>query len=238
MLEIGFAKPTLPRSGALVLLVGEGEKPAGLWAAADAATNGAIARAFAAAEFKGAKGKTCTILAPGGDLTRVVAIGLGKLADLNPRTLQDAGGNAVSALSRDSTAAVAADSLQPAQAAEIALGAVLGSYRFDRYRTKEKPEDKPRLSSLTLLHADAAGAQTAWEPLSGVANGIYVTRDLVSEPPNVLNPAEMAERCRKLEGLGLDVEVLGPEEMGKLGFGALLGVAQGSVNEPRMVVMK
>ncbi len=54
----------------------------------------------------------------------------------------------------------------------------------------------------------------------------------------MLNPAEMAERCRKLEGLGLQVEVLGPEEMGKLGFGALLGVAQGSVNEPRMVVMR
>ena len=239
MLEIGFAKPTLPRSGALVLLVGEGDKPAGLWAQADAATNGAIARALAAAEFKGAKGKTCTILAPGGDLTRVVAIGLGKLADLNAAHVAGRRRQcASSALSRDSTAAVAADALQPAQAAEIALGAVLGSYRFDRYRTKEKPEDKPRLSSLTLLHADAAGAQSAWEPLSGVANGIYVTRDLVSEPPNVLNPAEMAERCRKLEGLGLDVEVLGPEEMGKLGFGALLGVAQGSVNEPRMVVMK
>ncbi len=58
MLEIGFAKPTLPRSGALVLLVGEGDKPAGLWAQADSATNGAISRAFAAAEFKGAKGKT------------------------------------------------------------------------------------------------------------------------------------------------------------------------------------
>jgi leucyl aminopeptidase len=238
MLEIGFAKPVLPRSGALVLLVGEGDKPGGLWAQADAATNGAIARALAAAEFKGAKGKTCTILAPGGDLTRVVAIGLGKLSDLNPRTLQDAGGSATGALTRDSAAVVAADALQPAQAAEVALGAVLATYRFDRYRTKEKPEDKPRLASLTLLHADTAGAQSAWQPLSGIANGVYVTRDLVSEPPNVLNPAEMAERCRKLTDLGLQVEVLGPKEMTELGFGALLGVAQGSVNEPRMVVMK
>src|SRR5580658_1596339 len=109
MLEIGFAKPTLPRSGALVLLVGEGDKPSGLWAEADTATNGAIGRALAAAEFKGAKGKTCTILAPGGDLTRVVAVGLGKLSDLNARILQDVGGNAVASLSRDSGAVVAAD---------------------------------------------------------------------------------------------------------------------------------
>jgi leucyl aminopeptidase len=59
----------------------------------------------------------------------------------------------------------------------------------------------------------------------------------VSEPPNVLNPAEMADRCKKLSELGLKVEVLGPREMTRLGFGALLGVAQGSVNEPRMVVL-
>ena len=95
-----------------------------------------------------------------------------------------------------------ADGLQAAQAAEVALGAVLGTYRFDRYRTKEKPEDKPRLASLTLLHGDPAAAQSAWQPLSGIAHGVYLTRDLVSEPPNVLNPAEMAERCRKLGNSG------------------------------------
>ena len=68
MLDIAFAKPALPKSGALVLLVGEGEKPSGLWQQADEATGGAIARAFKAAEFKGAKGKTCIILAPGAGL--------------------------------------------------------------------------------------------------------------------------------------------------------------------------
>ena len=59
MLDIAFAKPALPKSGALVLLIGEGEMPSGLWQQADEATGGAIARAFKAAEFKGAKGKTC-----------------------------------------------------------------------------------------------------------------------------------------------------------------------------------
>ena len=68
MLDIAFAKPALPKSGALVLLVGEGENPSGLWQQADEATGGAIARALKTAEFKGAKGKTCTILAPGAGL--------------------------------------------------------------------------------------------------------------------------------------------------------------------------
>ena len=238
MLEIGFATPVLPKSGALVLLIAEGDKPSGIWQQVDAATGGAIARALSAAEFKGGKGKSCTILAPGGDLTRVVAIGLGKSADLNARTLQAAGGSVVTAVGRDASASVAADRLTAAQAAEVAFGAALRAYRFDRYRTKEKPEDKPKLTSLAFLAAEPAAAETAWKPLAGVAGGVFITRDLVSEPPNVLNPAEMAERCHKLGELGVHVEVLGPKEMRELGFGALLGVAQGSVNEPRMVVMR
>ena len=116
---------------------------------------------------------------------------------------------------------------------------MLRAYRFDRYRTKEKPEDKPKLAKLTRADRRSAQAPSrAWEPLNAVAKGVFLTRDLVSEPPNVLNPAEMADRCKKLTELGLKVESSGPKEMRKLGFGALLGVAQGSVNEPRMVVMQ
>ena len=238
MLEIGFAKPFLPRTGALVLFVGEGDRPEGIWAQADNATGGAVSRALNAAEFRGAKGKTCTILAPGGDLVRVVAVGLGKVAELTAHALQEAGGHAVAALSRDHNATIAAEALSAEQAAEVAFGASLRAYRFDQYRTKEKPEDKPRLSRLTVLHANPDAAQSAWDPLAGVARGVTLTRDLVSEPANVLNPAEMAERCRTLAERGVDVEVFGPREMRELGFGALLGVAQGSSNEPRMVVMR
>ena len=238
MLDIAFAKPALPKSGALVLLVSEGEHPSDLRQQADEATCGAIARAFKAAEFKGAKGKTCVILAPGAGLTRVVAVGLGKPAELTSQILNEAGGHAAAALSGEAAACVASGALQPAQTAEVALGAVLRTYRFDRYRTKEKPEEKPKFAKLTLFAADPARAKATWEPLQAVAKGVFITRDLVSEPPNVLNPAEMADRCKKLTTLGLKVDVLGPKEMGRLGFGALLGVAQGSVNEPRMVVMQ
>jgi leucyl aminopeptidase len=238
MLDIAFAKPALPKSGALVLLVCEGENPSGLWQLADEATGGAIARAFHTAEFKGANGKTCVILAPGAGLTRVVGVGLGKPAELNQQKLNEAGGHAAASLARETAACVATGALQPAQAAEVALGAVLRTYRFDKYRTKEKPDERPKFAKLTLFTGDPARAKSAWEPLEGVAKGVFLSRDLVSEPPNVLNPAEMADRCKKLTDLGLKVDVLGPKEMAKLGFGALLGVAQGSVNEPRMVVMQ
>ena len=238
MLDIAFAGPTLPPSGALVVLVAEGAAPAGLWQQADEATGGAIARALAAAEFKGGKGKTCMILAPGAGLSRVLAVGLGKAAELTPLRLEEAGGHAAAALGREAEAAIAADALTPEQAARVALGAALRAYRFDRYRTKEKPEDKPRLARLRVLGDPAEAAAAAFAPLQAVAEGVFLSRDLVSEPPNVLTPAEMAERCRGLAALGVDVRVLGPDALQGLGFGALLGVAQGSVNEPRMVVMR
>jgi leucyl aminopeptidase len=238
MPQIAFSKPVLPKAGALVLLIGEGEMPSGVWQQADEQTDGAIARALHAADFTGAKSKTCTILAPGAGLSRVVAVGLGKPAERTARILNEAGGNAAAAIFAEPSAFVATVGLEPSQVAEVALGATLRSYRFDKYRTKEKPEDKPKLTKLTLLHDDPQRAKSAWEPLYGVAKGVYLTRDLVSEPPNILNPAEMAERCKGLSELGLKVEVLGPREMTKLGFGALLGVAQGSANEPRMVVLQ
>ncbi len=194
--------------------------------------------ALAAAEFKGAKGETCTVLAPGAGLSRVVAVGFGKPAELSPRLLNEAGGHAAAAMQREPVAAIAAGSLRPEYVAEVAFGATLRAYRFAKYRTKEKPENVPKLAKLTLLTGEPARARSEWEPLQGVTKGVFLTRDLVSEPPNVLSPAEMADRCKKLTDLGLKVEVLGPREMSRLGFGALLGVAQGSANEPRMVVMQ
>ena len=196
MLDIAFAKPALPKSGALVLLIGEGEMPSGVWQQADEVTGGAIGRAFKAAEFNGVKGNTLTILAPGAGFSRVVAVGLGKPADLTARVLNEAGGHAAAAILRDTAGTVATTALQPAQAAEVALGATLRAYRFDRYRTKEKIEDKPKITKLSLLTADPMRAKSAWEPLHSVAKGVFLARDLVSEPPNVLHPAEMADRCR------------------------------------------
>ena len=237
MLDIAFARSALPKSGALVLLAEEEGGTDAIRAAADNAIGNAISRALEAAEFKPRPGKSCTILAPGAGLSRIVVVGIGKRSDLTPRVAEEVGAAAAAALSREPTASVAAAGLSAELAAAFAAGAALRSYRFDRYRTTEKPEDRPRLAKLTLLSADHAAAREAWTVMRAVVEGVHLARDLVSEPPNVLNPAEMAERCRALSSLGLKVEVLGPREMGKLGFGALMGVAQGSTNEPRMVVM-
>ncbi|GAC1346975.1 MAG: leucyl aminopeptidase [Acetobacteraceae bacterium] len=238
MIAIQFASAACPSAGALALLVPEGAAPSGVWAAADASCGGALTRAAEAAEFTGKKGQTCVVLAPGAGLVRVVLVGLGKSDDHTPHGMEAAGGLAANALRRDGVAALAADGMPAAHAARAALGARLRSYRFDRYRTKEAADAKPVLATLIVLTDDPAAAGEAWPALDGVALGTALSRDLISEPPNVLNPAEMAERCRPLAELGVEVEIQGPAELHQLGFGALLSTAQGSVNEARVVVMR
>lgn len=238
MLDIAFAKPIVPKSGALVLLIHEGEKPSGVWQQLDDATGGTITRAFQVAEFTGSKGKICVILAPGENISRILAVGLGQPLELSGKVLQEAGGTIVAKLPRDHSVTVACGAISGSQAAEVAFGAALRSYRFDRYRTREKADEKPVLGKLTLLTTEVSRAKAAWGTFEATARGVFLTRDLVSEPPNVLSPAEMAHRCSNLSDLGLKVEVLGSREMAELGFGALLGVAQGSVNEPRLVVLQ
>jgi len=237
MPDIAFVKPALPRAGALVLPITEDAALAGLGKQADEATGGAIARGLDAAKFKGRKGQSATLWAPGAGLTKVVAVGLGKAGDLAASGAEAAGGAVAAAIAQEREATIAAEGLAPGLAASLALGLVLRAYRFDRYRTTEKEEDKPKLERIAVATSDATKAKAAFAPMQAVADGVFLARDLVSEPPNVLTPAECADRCKALTKLGVEVEVLGPKEMKKLGFGALLGVAQGSANEPRMVVM-
>ena len=123
-------------------------------------------------------------------------------------------------------------------AARVALAASLRAWRYDRYRTKLKEKQKPTLTALTIVgaHAEAEACWTSrWAP---VAEGVALTRELVTEPANIIYPETFVERCRHLADLGIEIEVLGETEMEKLGMGALLGVSQGSVREAQFLVLK
>ncbi len=110
----------------------------------------------------------------------------------------------------------------------LAEGLLLGGYRFDKYKG-ESAESKVRF-------VIAQGFGPAVEKAQQVAAGVYLARDLVNEPPNVLNPAELARRAEKMaRAEGLEVRVLGPAEIQKMGMGAYWAVAQGSANEPRFI---
>jgi leucyl aminopeptidase len=120
------------------------------------------------------------------------------------------------------------------RAAEIALGIALRAYDFTAYRTAEAK--LPGAVTLMVSAPDAVAAQAA--PRLALAEGVFFTRDLTNEPANVLTPQEFANRLVALRDLGLEVEVLEEPAMRALGMNALLGVGQGSVNRPKIVVMQ
>jgi leucyl aminopeptidase len=246
-MQIGFAAPSIAGSGALVVGATEGGQLTSTAADADRATGGALARAQAVTRFAGKPGQTVELLAPQGlKASRILLVGLGKPADFDgpaaerlaagvvARLLTSGENDVVFALDLPKGAKLKVDQL----AAHLAMGAKLRSYRFDHYRTKQRDEDKPTLSRVTIGTPETAGAKKRWAPLEAVAEGTFRARDLVNEPPNVLSPQEFANRTRTLAKLGVKVEVLGEAEMKKLGMGALLGVGQGSDRESQLVVMQ
>ncbi|MCA3554116.1 leucyl aminopeptidase [Aestuariivirga sp.] len=242
-MKISFSPASLPKSGVLILLVTEGEALSGLAAEADGRTGGQIRRAITAAGFTGRRDSTLDIVAPGGSFSRAVLFGLGKPAALRPLDLELLGGataGIAQALKTDVmtiAADLAAGGLTPVEtAALIASGIRLRVYSFNHYKSK-KPEAK-ELREVTVLTADARGARQRFAALDAVADGVHLARDLVNEPPNHLHPVAFAERMKPLARLGLKISVMSPAQMRKLGMNALLGVAQGSAHEARMVVME
>ena len=208
--------------------------------ALDAASGGALSRAMGPSRFTGAQDQTLDLVAPAGlHAARVVLVGAGardKLADLGIERLAAQAYHAVKT-SGVSTLELRLGDLAAPEAARAGLGVQLAAYRFDRYRTKEKPEKKPSVVKVRIACTDPAAAAAAFEPLAALGEGVSFARDLVSEPANVLYPQEFARRVKALEGLGLEVEILGEAEMSELGMGSLLGVGQGSVRESQLAVM-
>ena len=123
--------------------------------------------------------------------------------------------------------------------ARVALGATLRSWRYDRYRTTLKDKQKATLAEIVVVGADAGAEQcymSRWEP---VVAGIDLTRELVTEPANIIYPESFVERVQaSLKGTGVEIDVLDRAAMEKLGMGALLGVAQGSIRQPRLLILK
>ena len=214
----------------------------------DEATGGAVSRAVAASpRFHGKKNELIAIIGPPNlSLSRIVVAGLGKPDAVDRRLLQDLGGTLLAHLNSagESTATFALDlgeraPLKPEDAAaHLAFGAELRSYRFDKYRTTQKPEQKPSLAGITVATEAAGAAKEAYRALGATAQAVFFTRDLVSEPANTIYPETLAEQAAGLSEFGLSVEILDEERMRELGMGALLGVGQGSVRPSRVVVME
>jgi leucyl aminopeptidase len=243
-MQVSFSKAAPPSSGAIVIPVFEDDD--GALKAVDQIAGGSLSKAAAAASFTGKKDSTLDIVAPAGlDNSRVLLVGGGKAKDFKLLDAEALGGAACARLlgTREKAAAFVLDGAKTPNvsaddfAARVAFGAVLRSYRFDKYRTKLEKDQKPQLAKIAV-HTTSAKAKTLFADLQKIADGVFLTRDLATEPPNVLYPESFAKRCQELEALGVKVTVLGVKEMAKLGMGSLLGVGQGSAKESRLVAME
>ncbi|MEJ0085681.1 MAG: leucyl aminopeptidase [Pseudomonadota bacterium] len=123
-------------------------------------------------------------------------------------------------------------------AARAAFGARLGMYRFHRHRQFLRPAEQTVLRQLRIVADDVEAAHRASIRHEAVADGVLFARDLSSEPANVLNPVEFANRLRELERPQLQIEILGVQEMTRLGMGSLLSVGQGSAFESQLAILR
>jgi leucyl aminopeptidase len=224
---------------AIAALVFEGPALSEAAEALDKATGGAVSRA-AAGRFRGAKGQAVELVAPANlHASHLLLIGAGSKDEFDGAAAETCGAEAYKALKLSgATTLELRFNAGPELLARAAFGVSLAAYRFDKYLTKEKPEKKPSIATVRVCAAEVKAAKAAFAPLQAVADGVAFTRDLVSEPANILYPDEFAKRVKALETLGLEVEVLDEAEMRKLGMGSLLGVGQGSRRESRLVVVQ
>ncbi len=183
----------------------------------------------AVAGFTGTAGQVADLV---GRKRRLLLLGTGAAADF-----EAAGALAVARLPLAEHIALDARGLDHAAAGRFAMGAALRAWQFSRLRTRPDP-DRRRLARLDVLVDDPAAATLAWAPARAALQGALFARDLVAEPSNILTPAGFAARLARLEREGVQVEVLGIEQLRSEGLGALLAVASASINPPCLTILR
>ena len=249
-INVETADITTAATPALVVNLFSGvEKPGGATGAVDQALDGAISRLIEDGEIKG-KGGELTLLHTMGKIgpARVLVAGLGKQEDFDADVARRVSSESLRYLRRRGVckavtvahgAGAGGLSLEEAGRA-IAEGALLGLYRFDRYHTNGDSSDG-EFAELTIAERDEARAQAIRNGVSQgrtMAEATMIARNMVNEPANVMNPTAMAETARRVaEEHGLGFEVMDNAEMKELGMGAFMGVAQGSDEPAKLIIL-
>ncbi|HWQ12805.1 MAG TPA: leucyl aminopeptidase [Roseiflexaceae bacterium] len=197
-------------------------------------------------DFAG-KPKQTLLLYPRGAMParRLLLLGLGKRDAFGGERLREAAATAMQRaadlrVDRVTFALPPAEVLPPAEAAQaLAEGALLGSYRFQQYKTGLTPEETKQVAELQIVADDADAARQGVSVGGAVARGVALARDLGNTPGNDLTPAKLVEAARAVaERFGMAATILGPEELRAQGFGGVLGVGQGSANPPHVAVVE
>ena len=247
-LKISYSSPEVSKGGTLVAFLPEGGKlsDATRKLFGTAAAN-AIHRAIDAEAFKAKPKSALVIPAPHGlDVERLILIGIGGEKERQETDYVRLGGSIAGRLGTARSVNVLfvgpADWRVDGQAAsDLAMGMQLRAYRFDKDFTKKRDNDQERPQGPVAIKIGMAAfseARKVSKSGEAVAEGVIIARDLVNEPPNVLDPVEFARRASELSKLGVEITILDEKQLARIGMRALLGVGQGSTKESRVVIMR
>ena len=250
-IAVEAADVTAAATPALIVNLFKGVKePSGATGAVDQALDGAISRLIRDGEIKGGEGET-TLVHTLGKIPpeRVIVVGLGSREKFGAQVVRKVSGDVVRFLrrrgiSRAVTVAhgAGAGGLTPDEAGQaIAEGAILGLYQFGRYQAKNGDEST-KFDDLTIAELDEVRSKAIKSGVArgrAMAEGTLLARDMVNEPANVMTPASMAQAAQQVAETGrLGFEVFENPQMKEMGMGAFMGVAQGSEEPAKLIVLK
>jgi leucyl aminopeptidase len=248
--EVGLAvgNPATASTDLLILGLHEGQGLDSELTALDRTAGGVLAASFAAGDFKGERNELLLQYAPQGGVKRILLVGLGKQDDLDVERIRQAAAVAARK-ARDLGVARATAALygrgtkvsveEAAQA--FAEGALLGSYQYLEYRTKDREKVKVlgRLEVLVPTEGILGAARAGFDRGTKLAEAVNYVRTLASHPGNHATPTFLAQEAERIaKEQDLKCTVLDRAQMEKLGMGALLGVARGSNEPPRFILLE
>ncbi|GLQ96912.1 leucyl aminopeptidase [Dyella mobilis] len=244
--SLGSAAPETAETPCIVVGVYENGLLTSAAARVDSAAGGAIKRQVESGDINGKAASTTVLFAPEGvKAKRVLVVGLGSQKTFDAARFQKVNLEAARALSRlpiESAVSFLAEVDVPGRdiAWRARTAALASDHATYRYTATVKPRDKgqPELASITF--AGTEQAQAGIDQAAAIAEGVRFARELANLPPNICNPAYIAEQAVQFAQAHDTVHcnVLDHEEMARLGFGSLLAVGRGSANKPKLIVLE
>jgi len=229
---------------ALAVAVFEGEKPEdGSLAEINKRSNGVIASLIETGEFTGKSGESAYVHNPGEmKARRLLLLGAGKKEEITADSIRKIAGTAARTLrgkKARSFALLRRSQLPIGESAQAATeGALISLFDPDKYHTSDKTENQLETMILVATGADSGDIHGSIERGRIIAEATNFAREVINEPANVMTPTELARLAGEVaKDYGLEIDVLDEARMKDLGMGAFLGVAQGSAEPAKIIVL-
>ena len=243
-MKISFSKLIIPSSGSLAIGFFEDDKFTKFSNSVNKKTANILSAAVKYHKFIGKKDQFISLVSPpSSGYKNIYLFGLGPSNKIKDSDIEEVGGDLFSKIQKNDELKIVVDNQKIPKIKMVKISSLLASgiylraYNFNKYFTKKEKLQKSGLKSVSILSSDIAASRKKFNDFKVINDGVIFARNLVNEPANILTPITFARQIKALSSKGLKVKILTVSEMERMGMNALLGVAQGSANPPRVAVM-